>query len=128
MSFRLRLTFFGATLVALTVLAFGWLVYTLATNTQGTTQDDALRQRAADAQAAIAAVPASQLSAPGTLTGAEDLARRTDPFIEVLTSTGTVLSSSGRIGDAAPAVPASLLASAAEHGSALATVVLRRPS
>ena len=124
MSFRLRLTFFGAALVALTVLAFGWLVYTLAANTQGTTQDDALRQRAADAQAAIAAVPASQLSAPGTLTGAEDLARRTDPFIEVLTSTGTVLSSSGRIGDAAPAVPASLLASAAEHGSALATVDL----
>jgi len=90
-SFRLRLTFFGAALVALTVLAFGWLVYTLATNTQGTTQDDALRQRAADAQAAIAAAPASQLSAPGTLTGAEDLTRRTDPFIEVLTSTGTVL-------------------------------------
>ncbi len=43
MSFRLRLTFFGAALVALTVLAFGWLVYLLATNSQGPTQDDALR-------------------------------------------------------------------------------------
>jgi signal transduction histidine kinase len=123
-SFRLRLTFFGAALVALTLLAFGWLVYTLATTTQGTTQDDALKQRAADAQAAIAAAPAGQLSVPGPLTGAEDLARRTDPFIEVLTSSGTVLSSTGRVGDAAPAVPASLLASAAEHGSALATVDL----
>jgi two-component system, OmpR family, sensor kinase len=123
-SFRLRLTFFGAALVALTVLAFGWLVYTLATNSQGTTQDDALKQRAADAQAAIATAPASQLGGPATLTGAEDLAHRTDPFVEVLSSTGTVLSSSGRIGDAAPAVPASLLASAAAQDTALATVDL----
>ena len=124
MSFRLRLTFFGAALVALTVLAFGWLVYTLATNSQGTTQDDALKQRAADAQAAIVTAPASQLGGPATLTGAEDLAHRTDPFVEVLSSTGTVLSSSGRIRDAAPAVPASLLASAAAQGTALATVDL----
>ena len=124
MSFRLRLTFFGAALVAGTVLAFGWLVYTLATNTQGTTQDDGLKQRAADAQAAVAAAPAAQLSVPGTLTGAEDLARRTDPFVEILASNGSVISSTGRIGDAAPAVPANLLASAAAHGSALATVDL----
>jgi signal transduction histidine kinase len=123
-SFRLRLTFFGAALVALTVLAFGWLVYTLATNSQGTTQDDALKQRAADAQAAVAAASASQLSVPGTLAGAEDLVHRTDPFVEILTSSATVLSSTGRIGDTAPAVPASLLAAAAAHGSALATVDL----
>jgi two-component system OmpR family sensor kinase len=121
-SFRLRMTFFGAALVALAVLAFGWLVYTLAASTQGTTQDDALKQRAADGQAAIARAPASQFSVPGALSGAEDLARRTDPFIEILTSDGTVVSSTGRIGDAAPAVPTSLLASASAHGSALATV------
>jgi two-component system, OmpR family, sensor kinase len=123
-SFRLRLTFFGAALVALTVLAFGWLVYTLATNSQGTAQDDILKQRAADVQPAVAAAPASELSVPGMLGGAEDLARRTDPFIEILSSNGTVMSSTGRIGDVAPAVPASLLASAAAHGSALATVDL----
>jgi two-component system OmpR family sensor kinase len=123
-SFRLRLTFFGAALVALTVLAFGWLVYLLATNSQGPTQDDALRQRAADAQAAIASAPASQLGSPATvsLSAAEDLAHRTDPFVEVLTSTGTVVSSTGRVGDAPPVVPASLLASAAAQGSALATI------
>ena len=124
MSFRLRLTFFGAALVALTVLAFGWLVYTLATTSQGTAQDDVLKQRAADVQAAVAAASAAQLSVPGTLTGAEDLARRTDPFVEVLTSNGTVVSSTGRIGDAAPAVPTSLLAYASAHGTALATVDL----
>jgi two-component system OmpR family sensor kinase len=123
-SFRLRMTFFGAALVALAVLAFGWLVYTLAASSQGTTQDDALKQRAADAQAAVAVAPAGQLSVAGTLSGAEDLARRTDPFVEILASDGTVLSSTGRIGDAAPAVPASLLASALAHGIAVVTVDL----
>lgn len=124
MSFRLRLTFFGAALVALTVLAFGWLVYLLATNSQGPTQDDALRQRAADAKAAIAVAPVSQLDNPATpsLSAAEDLVRRTDPFVEVLTSTGTVVSSTGRIGDAAPVVPPGMLASVAAQGSALATI------
>jgi signal transduction histidine kinase len=121
-SFRLRLTFFGAALVALTVLAFGWLVYTLATNTQATTQDESLKQRAADAQAAIKVAPAGQLEGSSTLTGAEDLVHRTDPFIEVLSASGSVLSSTGRIGHAAPAVPASLLASAAAQRSALATI------
>ena len=55
MSFRLRLTFFGAALVALTLLAFGWLVYTLAANSQGTAQDEALKHRAADARRRTAA-------------------------------------------------------------------------
>jgi signal transduction histidine kinase len=125
-SFRLRLTFFGAALVALTVLAFGWLVYELVANSQGTTQDDALKQRAADAQPVIANAPASQLAAPVaiSLSSAEDLATRTDPFIEVLTSTATVVSSTGRIGNAAPAVPASLLSVAGARGSALATIDL----
>jgi two-component system OmpR family sensor kinase len=123
-SFRLRLTFFGAALVALTLLAFGWLVYTLASSSQASAQDDVLKQRAADARTATAVASAAQLSVPGTLTGAEDLARRTDPFIEILTSNGTVVSSTGRISNAAPAVPTSLLASASAHGTALATVDL----
>ena len=126
MSFRLRLTFFGAALVAATVLAFGWLVYELVANSQGTTQDDALKQRAADAQASIAGADPSQLGAPVpvSLTAAEDLRHRTDPFTEVLTATGTVVSSTGRIGDAPPTVPASLLSAAAANGSALATIDL----
>ena len=126
MSFRLRLTFFGAALVAATLLAFGWLVYELVANSQGTTQDDGLKQRAADAVGVIGRAPASELngSASLSLSGAEDLTHRTDPFIEVITSSGTVASSTGRIGDAAPAVPESMLANAATHGSALATIDL----
>ncbi|TMD82873.1 MAG: HAMP domain-containing histidine kinase [Chloroflexi bacterium] len=123
MSFRLRLTVFGTALVAATLLAFGWLVYELVANSQGTTQDDGLKQRASDAAGVIARAAAGELngSTNPTLSGAEDLRHRTDPFIEVLTASGTVVSSTGRIGDTVPAIPASLLAGAA-NGTALATV------
>jgi two-component system, OmpR family, sensor kinase len=122
-SFRLRLTFFGAALVALTLLAFGWLVYTLVANSQANAQDDALKQRAADALTSIRTAPAGELNGTSTpsFSGAEDLRHRTDPFTEVLTASGDVLSSTGRVGGTPPAVPASLL-DAAAHGGALATV------
>jgi signal transduction histidine kinase len=122
-SFRLRLTFFGAALVALTLLAFGWLVYQLVANSQANAQDDALKQRAADSLTAIRTAPADELngSLARSLSGAEDLRHRTDPFTEVLSASGAVLSSTGRIGSAAPAVPATLL-DAAANGGALATV------
>jgi two-component system, OmpR family, sensor kinase len=122
-SFRLRLTFFGAALVALTLLAFGWLVYTLAANTQGTAQDDGLKHRANDALASIRTAPASDLNATALpfLSGAEDLRQRTDPFVELLTASGAVVSSTARVGSTAPSVPATLL-DAAASGSALATV------
>ena len=94
MSFRLRLTFFGATLVALTLLAFGWLVYELAANSQANAQDEALKQRAVDALTLVSTAPAGELNGTvsPSLSGAEDLRRRTDPFTEVVTSSGTVLS------------------------------------
>jgi signal transduction histidine kinase len=122
-SFRLRLTFFGAALVALTLLAFGWLVYTLAANSQGTAQDDGLKHRAADALSSIRTAPARDLNpaASPSLSGAEDLRQRTDPFIELLTASGVVVSSTARVESTAPFVPATLL-DAAASGSALATV------
>src|SRR5207245_1348878 len=99
---------------ATTLLAFGWLVYTLASNSQATAQDDALKQRATDALGLIARAPVGELnrSAGTSLSGAEDLRKRTDIFLEVLTSSGTIISSTGRIGDSAPAVPATLIAGA----------------
>ena len=125
-SFRFRLALFGAALVAATVLAFGWLVYTLVANSQATTQDDALKQRASDALGLIAKAPVTELtgSAGASLSGAEDLQHRTDIFVEVLTSSGAIISSTGRIGDAAPVVPASVLTTAAVRGSRLASIDL----
>jgi len=123
-SFRLRLALFGAALVAATLLAFGWLVYTLASNSQATAQDDALKQRATDALGLIARAPVGELSrsAGTSISGAEDLRKRTDIFLEVLTSSGTIISSTGRIGDSAPAVPATLIARAEAPGGSLATI------
>jgi len=121
-SFRLRLTFFGAALVALTLLAFGWLVYELVANSQASAQDDGLKHRAADVLTSIHTAPAGELNGtvPPSLSGAEDLRHRTDPFMEVLSDSGVMLSSTGRVGSAAPAVPATLL-DAAANGGALAT-------
>jgi signal transduction histidine kinase len=128
-SFRLRLTLFGAALVAATVLAFGWLVYTLASNSQATTQDDTLRQRAGDGLRSVAVAPASELNGSRSLSlvDAEDLTRRTDVFIEILGESGAVLSSTGQIRNAPPLVPAALLASAARHGSDRATINVTAP-
>ena len=118
MSFRLRLTLFGAGLVAATVVAFGWLVYTLAANSQATTQDDLLKQRAADAVAAIATAPAAEFTGSSTpsLASAEDVRLRTDPFTEVFTQAG-LLSSSARVGDAPLAIPSAVFDEATAGGA-----------
>ncbi|HVH66076.1 MAG TPA: HAMP domain-containing sensor histidine kinase [Candidatus Acidoferrum sp.] len=123
-SFRLRLTLFGAGLVAMTVVAFGWLVYTLAANSQATTQDDVLKQRAADAVGSIATTAPGELngSTPLNLSAAEDLHVRTDPFVEVLSPGGVVLSSTARIGSLAPSAPSSFLDEARRTGTAMGTV------
>jgi two-component system OmpR family sensor kinase len=118
MSFRLRLSLFGAGLVALTLAAFGWLVYTLAANSQATQQDDLLKQRAADAVVVIASAPPTAFGSVGSasLATAEDLHARSDPFVEVLASWG-LMSTSARIGDAPPAIPSSVLETATPSGT-----------
>ncbi len=125
MSFRLRLTLFGAGVVAATLLVFGWLVYQLVAHTQASDQDKALTGRAAEALASIRTASASQLSAPGggpMLTSAEDLGNHTDVFVEVLASSGAVISSTARIGAGAPVLPATVLRQAALSGNVLTTV------
>jgi two-component system OmpR family sensor kinase len=118
MSFRLRLSLFGAGLVALTLAAFGWLVYTLAANSQATQQDDLLKQRAADAVVVIASAPPTAFGSVGSasLATAEDLHTRSDPFVEVLASWG-LMSTSARIGNAPPAIPSSVLETATPSGT-----------
>jgi signal transduction histidine kinase len=126
MSFRLRLTLFGAGLVAVTVLAFGWLVYALASNSQATTQDELLKQRAADAIAAIANASPADFggSATASLASAEDLRLRSDPFTEIYTQAG-LLSSSARVASAPPAIPSNVVAEATS-GGIFATINLTR--
>jgi signal transduction histidine kinase len=125
MSFRLRLTLFGAGVVAATLLVFGWLVYQLVAHTQAAEQDKALGSRAADALLSIKTAAASQLtpSAGGpVLTSAEDLLKNTDVFIELMDSSGTVVASTARVGSSAPAIPLDFLQRASSSATSLATV------
>ena len=119
MSFRLRLTLFGASVVALTLLAFGWLVYQLAAHTQGTDQDRVLSRRSVETMAAVRTGPGGMSL---SIAAAEDLRSHSDVFVEVLDPSGTPLSSTARIGDAAPMVPMDVLSQARQKGSTLATV------
>jgi signal transduction histidine kinase len=121
-SFRFRLTLFGAGVVALTLLAFGWLVYQLAAHTQGTDQDKALSQRAVEAVAAAQAMPSDRSVTLASLGSAEDLRSHTDVFILLLSASGTLLSTSARIGDAPPVVPLEVLQQAVSRGQLLTTL------
>ncbi len=122
MSFRFRLTLFGAGVVALTLLAFGWLVYQLAAHTQGTDQDKALSQRAVEAVAAAQAMPSDRSVTLASLGSAEDLRSHTDVFILVLSASGTLLSTSARVGDAPPVIPLDVLQQAVSRGQLLTTL------
>jgi signal transduction histidine kinase len=121
-SFRLRLTLFGAGVVALTLLTFGWLVYQLAAHTQGTDQDRALSQRAVEAVAAAQAMPSDRSVTLASMGSAEDLRRHTDVFILVLSASGTLLSTSARVGDAPPVIPLDVLQQAVSRGQLLTTL------
>lgn len=124
MSFRLRLTLFGAGVVALTLFAFGWLVYQLAATGQATNQDDALKRRASEALAAVGKAPSAQLAGSDrmSLTAAEDLRTQTDIFVEVLQGSGQVVSSTARIGDSPPVIPPDVLRGTDRAGPSLATI------
>jgi len=124
MSFRFRLTLFGAGVVALTLFSFGWLVYQLAAHTQAADQDRVLSRRVAEAGAALKQAPATELSGTAgiSLAAAEDLRTHTDVFVEVLDAGGRPLSSSARIGETAPAIPAGTLSQATGQGDALRTL------
>ncbi len=121
MSFRLRLTLFGAGVVGVTLFAFGWLVYQLAA---AANQDDALKRRASQTVTALGQPPPVQLSGSdqNSLAAAEDLRTQTDIFVEVLQGSGRVVSSSARIGDKPPDVPAAVLRQADRAGPTFSTV------
>jgi signal transduction histidine kinase len=123
-SFRLRLTLFGAGVVAIMLVAFGVLVYQLAAHTQGTEQDDALKRRGGEELTALRKAPPTALrpTASLSLVGAEDLRKHTDIFVEVLDRSGQAISSTALIDGTAPAVPADVLVRVTQGGGVLATI------
>jgi two-component system, OmpR family, sensor kinase len=118
LSLRLRLALFGAAVVALTVLLFGALLYALLARGVGTNQDDAVRTRAVEAVASLAAT--NDLAPRGPVAPA-DLARSTDVFVEVVSTDGSVIYSTAVAGGAPPLPSAALLAQATRQHGAFAT-------
>jgi signal transduction histidine kinase len=120
MSLRLRLALFGAAVVALTLLLFGLLIYALVSAASGSDQDTALRNRAHQAVASLAATPAADL-APRSPVAPADLTTSTEVFIEVRAADGSLVYTTGQLDGAPLDVPQQLLGQASARGNAFAT-------
>lgn len=115
MPLRLRLALFGAAVVALALLLFGLLLYSLLARGVITNQDDALRVRAHDAAASVAT---EGQPAPQGLIAPSDLSKSTDVFVEILASDGSVVYTTAVLNGAPPIASPNLLSRAQhDHGS-----------
>src|SRR5216683_4503765 len=117
MSLRSRLALFGAAVVALALVLFGVLVYTLLALSVTNNQDTMLRARARQAASATNVVDLS----PHPLIAAADLKDSTDVYVEVLDPYGVPLYATATLSGALPPVPDGLLAQASAHNGAFAT-------
>jgi two-component system, OmpR family, sensor kinase len=115
---RLRLALFGAAVVALTLVLFGVLLYALISRGAVTNQDDALSARA---HAAVTALQATPAVASQPLVAPANLSTSTDVFVEVVSSDGSAVYSTGVLNGSPPPVPAGLPALARQHRGAFAT-------
>src|SRR5260370_31182500 len=117
MSLRSRLALCGAAVVALALVLFGVLVYTLLALSVTNNQDTLLRAGARQAASATNIVDLS----PHPLIAAADLKNSTDVYVEVLAPYGVPLYSTATLNGAPPPVPDGLLAQASAHNGAFAT-------
>jgi two-component system, OmpR family, sensor kinase len=108
---RLRLALFGAAVVALTLLLFGTLLYTLLAHSATSNQDDALRSRAREAAASL---NSSSDLAPRAPVAPANLANSTDVFVEVLDQSWSVSYSTGELNGTPPPIAPTLRAKASE--------------
>lgn len=120
MSLRLRLALFGVGVVALTLVIFGGLLYSLFARGVNTNQDDALRSRAHEAAAALASSSATDLAPRAPLAPA-DLKTSGDVFVEVLAPDGSLVYSTAQLNGSPPAVPPTLLNQAVALRGSFAT-------
>src|SRR5713226_6637431 len=123
MSLRLRLALFGVAVVALTLVIFGGLLYSLFARGVNTNQDDALRSRAHEAVVALASSSAADLAPRAPLAPA-DLKNSGEVFVEVLAPDGSLVYSTAQLNGSPPAVPPALLNQAAAARGSFATVTI----
>jgi two-component system, OmpR family, sensor kinase len=108
---RLRLALFGAAVVALTLVLFGALLYTLLARGATTNQDDALRGRAREAVASLNNAPGITARAP---VAPADLRTSTDVFVEVFDPSWTAIYSTAQLSGSPPIPSARFRVTAAE--------------
>ena len=117
MSLRWRLALFGAGVVALALVVFGLLLYTLLSRSVVTNQDDALRARARDAVASLHGTPPTQPPvAPA------DLSKSTDVFLEVMNPDGSIVYATAVLNGRPLAASPSLLDLARSRHGTFATI------
>ena len=122
MKFRTRLTWFGALVAGLTVLLFGVLLSALVTRTGPETQDEALVDLATRTVAALATAPAATFTGPVLPPVPVDVAAGTEQFIEVVSSDGTVIFSTGQVAGSPPSIATDLVDRTRSEGTVLATI------
>ena len=119
MSLRLRLALFGAAVVALMLVLFGALLYTLLAHGATTNQDDALRGRAREAVASLNRAPGITAREP---VAPADLRTSADVFVEVFDPSWTAIYSTAQLNGSHPIPSARFRVTAAEvHGGYFAT-------
>jgi two-component system, OmpR family, sensor kinase len=117
-SLRDRLAWFGAAVVALTLVVFGALLYALLAHGATTNQDDALRGRALAAALSMHTLAGITPRAP---VAPADLRTSTDIFIEVFDPSWTVIYSTAQLNGSPPIPSARLRASAAQSAGSFDT-------
>ena len=101
MPLRVRLALFGATVVALTLVLFGTLVYVLIAHSATTNQDAALRERGQQAMAQLNSEPG--LTPRGPVAPA-DLGSSTEVFLEVFDKQWSLIYTTAVLNGSAPAI------------------------
>jgi signal transduction histidine kinase len=122
MSIRLRITLFGLGVVSAVLAFFCLAVFLLLAASAGKGQDTALADRARQAVATLAKVPATAVTPADPVPGATDPRTSNEVFVMVLARDGTVLASTGGVDGVAPRIPAPLLAKADSASFATATI------
>jgi signal transduction histidine kinase len=111
MPLRLRLALFGAAVVALTLVLFGAVLYTLLAHSATTNQDDALRGRAREAAASLDKTPGITAREP---VAPADLRTSADVFVEVFDQSWTAIYSTAQVNGSPPIPSARFRVAAAE--------------
>ena len=105
---RARIALFGAGVVALTVVLFGVLVYTLVQQNLVSQLDNNLVNRGAGVVRTIQGGPGRFRGGGGPFFR-EDLRTTSDPFLELIDTAGTPIDSSGTIDGGYPRIPTATL-------------------